>query len=107
MELEREEYLQKLIAKKDNGRVKIVTGIRRCGNHICCSNSSQNISMHKGVSIADPEKRKQEINSLTKIPDSFRKIVVVGDRINPWKDENGILYIGIERFLLDENAIDM
>jgi len=31
MELEREEYLQKLIAKKDNGRVKIVTGIRRCG----------------------------------------------------------------------------
>lgn len=31
MELERKEYLQKLIAKKDNGRVKIVTGIRRCG----------------------------------------------------------------------------
>ena len=31
MELERREYLQKLIAKKDNGRVKIVTGIRRCG----------------------------------------------------------------------------
>jgi predicted AAA+ superfamily ATPase len=31
MELERKEYLQKLIEKKDNGRVKIVTGIRRCG----------------------------------------------------------------------------
>lgn len=31
MELERKEYLQKLINKKDNGRVKIVTGIRRCG----------------------------------------------------------------------------
>ena len=31
MELERKEYLQKLIDKKDNGRVKIVTGIRRCG----------------------------------------------------------------------------
>ncbi len=27
MELERREYLQKLITKKDNGRVKIVTGI--------------------------------------------------------------------------------
>ena len=31
MELERKEYLQKLIDKKDNGRIKIVTGIRRCG----------------------------------------------------------------------------
>ena len=31
MELERKEYLQKLIDRKDNGRVKIVTGIRRCG----------------------------------------------------------------------------
>ena len=29
MELERKEYLQKLIDKKDNVRVKIVTGIRR------------------------------------------------------------------------------
>ena len=31
MELPRRQYLQKLISKKDNGRVKIVTGIRRCG----------------------------------------------------------------------------
>ena len=31
MELERKEYLQKLIDKMDNGRIKIVTGIRRCG----------------------------------------------------------------------------
>ena len=68
---------------------------------------NQRYYIQSALSIADPEKRKQEINSLTKIPDSFRKIVVVGDRINPWKDENGILYIGIERFLLDENAIDM
>ena len=31
MELARKQYLQKLINKKDNGRVKIITGIRRCG----------------------------------------------------------------------------
>ena len=31
MELPRKQYLQKLICKKDNGRVKIITGIRRCG----------------------------------------------------------------------------
>jgi len=31
MRLQRKEYLEKLIAKKNNGRVKIITGIRRSG----------------------------------------------------------------------------
>ena len=67
---------------------------------------SQRYYIQSALSVADPDKRKQEINSLMRIPDSFRKIVVVGNRINPWRDENGILYIGAEQFLLDENAID-
>ena len=43
----------------------------------------------------------QEINSLKRIPDSYKKIVIVKDNIIPWYDENGIAYIGIEDFLLD------
>lgn len=31
MEIQRPRYLNKLISKKQNGRVKIITGIRRCG----------------------------------------------------------------------------
>ncbi len=31
MEVERPRYLNQLINKKDNGRVKIITGVRRCG----------------------------------------------------------------------------
>ena len=31
MKVERPEYLNKLIAAKDNGRVKVITGLRRCG----------------------------------------------------------------------------
>ena len=31
MEIERPEYLGKLISAKDNGRVKVITGLRRCG----------------------------------------------------------------------------
>ena len=31
MEVQRPRYLKRLIDKKDNGRVKIITGIRRCG----------------------------------------------------------------------------
>lgn len=68
---------------------------------------NQRYYIQSAMSIADPEKRNQEINSLIRIPDSFKKIVVVGNKINPWKDDNGILYIGIEQFLLDDKAIDM
>jgi len=61
--------------------------------------------IQSALSIADPDKREQEIASLIRIPDSFRKIVVVKDYMKPWKDENGIQYVGIEDFLLNENYI--
>lgn len=46
------------------------------------------------------EKRKQELRSLQKIDDSFQKIVVVGDDIVPYTDEQGITFIGVFYFLL-------
>ncbi len=63
--------------------------------------------IQSALNIDSEEKRDQETNSLKRVPDSFRKIVVVKDDIIPWHDDNGILYIGIEQFLLDEKAIDM
>ncbi len=68
---------------------------------------SQRYYIQSALTVVDPDKRKQEIHSLIRIPDSFRKIVVVGNKINPWRDENGILYVGIEQFLLDEDAINI
>ena len=58
--------------------------------------------IQSALSIADPEKKKQEIASLLRIPDSFKKIVVVRDNMKPWKDDNGIQYVGIEDFLRNE-----
>ena len=55
--------------------------------------------------MADPEKKEQEIASLMRIPDSFSKIVIVKDYLKPWQDDNGIMYIGIEQFLLDEEIL--
>lgn len=49
----------------------------------------------------------QEVSPYARVPDSFKKIVVVKDNIIPWHDENGILYVGIEKFLLEKNAIDI
>ena len=51
------------------------------------------------------EKREQEIQSLNRIHDSFKKIVVVKDDIEPWQDDTGIQYIGIEQFLLEKDRL--
>ncbi len=61
--------------------------------------------IQSALSVEDPEKKAQEIASLLRVPDSFRKIVVVRDYIKPWQDDHGIQYIGIEQFLLDESFI--
>ena len=49
----------------------------------------------------------QEVNSLYRVADSYKKIVVVKDDIIPWHDDKGVLYIGIEQFLLDESALEL
>lgn len=46
------------------------------------------------------EKKDQELKSLRKIDDSFQKIVIVGDDIAPYIDEQGITYMGLFHFLL-------
>lgn len=71
------------------------------------NNGSNRYYIQSALSVADEEKRLQEVNSLNRVADSFKKIVVVKDDIIPWHDEKGILYIGIEQFLLDENAINL
>lgn len=61
--------------------------------------------IQSALNIDDEEKRAQEIKSLSRINDSFRKIVVVKDNIEPWQDDNGIQYIGVEQFLLEEDYL--
>ena len=68
---------------------------------------SQRYYIKSAFAIPDEQKRAQETASLTGIGDSFRKIVVVRENITPWHDENGILYVGIEDFLLDDRAMDL
>lgn len=54
------------------------------------------------LTVADEEKRQQEVNSLNRINDSYTKIVVVRDNILPWTDDRGVQYINIEDFLLEK-----
>lgn len=53
MIIERKEYLQKLLAKRWNGKVKIITGIRRCGKSFLLSTLFKNHLVSEGVSAED------------------------------------------------------
>ena len=72
-----------------------------------CNHGSKRYYIQSAFAIPDEEKMKQETNSLTKIEDSFKKIVVVKDNINLWRNNDGILIIGIEEFLLNKNSLDL
>ena len=58
--------------------------------------------IQSALTVADEEKRQQEINSLNRIDDFYTKIVVVRDNLLPWIDEKGVQYINIEDFLLEK-----
>lgn len=58
--------------------------------------------IQSAYSLSDEAKRKQELASLKKIDDSFRKIVIVGDDIATYTDENGFVFIGLFQFLRNE-----
>ena len=66
-----------------------------------CNQGNTRYYIQSALTVAEENKRQQEINSLMKINDSFVKIVVVRDKIVRWYDETGILYIGVEDFLLN------
>ena len=61
--------------------------------------------IQSALTVSDEQKRAQEVNSLKRVGDSFKKIVVVSDDIIPHYDEDGIFYVGIERFLLAETVM--
>ncbi len=62
--------------------------------------------IQSALTVGEEEKRLQEVRPFSKIHDSFKKIVIVKDNVLPWHDENGILYVGIEQFLMEKSIID-
>ena len=56
-------------------------------------------------SIEDDNKKEQELQSLLNVGDNFKKIVIVYDHFIKWQDDNGIIYMSIYDFLLNENSL--
>ena len=63
--------------------------------------------IQSALTISNEDKLDQELNSLKRINDSFKKVILVKENIMPWYDNNGILYLGIYDFLLNEDSLDI
>ena len=68
---------------------------------------SERVYIQAAWEIPDEAKREQELFSLTHVHDGFRKIVVTGDPYEkPWMSKEGITFIGIVPFLLDQKSVE-
>lgn len=56
--------------------------------------------IQSAFALPDEQKLEQELASLKKINDSFKKIIITRDDIAPYHDDNGVLIIGLMDFLL-------
>ena len=71
-----------------------------------CNLGSRRYYLQSAYRLPDEEKQKQEKRSLEHIKDSFKKIVIVGERMKLRRDENGIVLMGVYEFLKDIALLD-
>ena len=103
-EIKRDSYLNKLISRKENGLIKILTGIRRCGksylldplfkNYLIDSGIKQDhiikleLDKEKNKKYRNPEELDNYIHSLIKDKDMY---YILLDEIQLVKDFEGVL----------------
>lgn len=67
---------------------------------------SKRYYIQSAYSLPSMEKINQERVSLLNIDDSFKKIIIVKERIKPFLDEHGILTINLFDFLLNKASLE-
>lgn len=71
-----------------------------------CNQGSRRYYIQSAYRMDSPEKQEQELASLLKIDDSFKKIVIVGNESLVHHDLNGITTMSIYDFLLHDNSLE-
>jgi predicted AAA+ superfamily ATPase len=71
-----------------------------------CNMASKRYYIQSAFAIPDAEKMEQEQRSLTHTGDSFKKIIVVRNRVKPWHNDQGVLIVGLTDFLTNPSLID-
>ena len=72
-----------------------------------CKKRMKRYDSLSAFAIPDNDKMQQEQKSLVHIGDSFKKIIVVKDRIKLWRNDEGIVIMGIMDFLMNPNSLDL
>ena len=72
-----------------------------------CNKGSNRYYIQSAYSIPTKEKMEQEEQSLIKIDDFFKRIIIVENDIKLWRNEKGIVIMGLKQFLLDDNSLDL
>lgn len=64
----------------------------------------EKVYIQSALNVDTESKRNQETFSLRNSGDFFRKIVIVDGNAKPWTDEDGIMYMGVIQFLLEDGG---
>lgn len=67
----------------------------------------EKVYIQSALNVDTEAKRDQETFSLKNSGDFFRKIVILDGNAKAWTDEEGIMYIGVIPFLLEENSLNI
>ena len=67
-----------------------------------CNRGSERVYVQSAYRLPAEEKRRQEMASLLKIDDSFRKVIITEDLIKRHLDDNGIEWVNVYDFLKSE-----
>lgn len=70
-----------------------------------CNLGSSRYYIQSAYSLPNEAKRTQEIRPFRKVDDSFKKIIITKDIVQPHYDEYGILTVNIYDFLLDRECL--
>ena len=71
-----------------------------------CNKADERVYVQSAFTIPTTEKRQQEERPLVNVGDGFRKVVVTRDNVLRHNDENGILIMSLQEFLMDEGALE-
>ena len=71
-----------------------------------CNKGNKKYYIQSALSLQSKEKMEQEQNSLLRIDDTFKKIIITKDDIKPYYNNNGILIINLFDFLLNEDILN-
>ncbi len=66
---------------------------------------NEKIYIQSALNVDTKEKQNQETFSLKNSGDFFRKIVIVDGNSKQWTDEDGMTYVGVIPFLLEDAAL--